>query len=318
VHATSTVHATDSDTAAAPAPVVSDSKTFSRAFADLRAGFGSRELWGHLGWQDIKQRYRRSIIGPFWITITQGVIALGLGLLYSQLWGIPVGTFLPYISTGFIIWGFISGCLSEGMETFISNEGMIKQLPAPLSVYVLRTVWRQTLMLAHNLIVYAVVVAIFFASLDHPYSLNTGSCTGTYTGICHPGFGWYSLSAIPGFLFLAINAGWVTLLLGIISTRYRDVPQVINALIQLLFYLTPIVWPIDQLQAGAGRAAASWALPIIQLNPLFHFIQIVRAPLIGQAVSIYSWIAVVAITIVGWALALVAMRNYRARVSYWV
>jgi ABC-2 type transport system permease protein len=319
VHAT-TVHTPDSETAhnAAPAPVTSDSKTFARAFADLREGFSSRGLWGHLGWQDIKQRYRRSVIGPFWITITQGVIALGLGLLYSQLFHIPVGTFLPYISTGFIIWGFISGCLTEGMDTFIANEGLIKQLPAPLSVYVLRTVWRQTMMLAHNLIVYAIVVAIFFTNLDHPYSISTGDCKTGFTGICHPGLGWYSLSAIPGFLLLAINASWVTLLLGIISTRYRDIPQVINALIQLLFYLTPIVWPIDQLQAGGGRAAASWALPIIQFNPLFHFIQIVRAPLIGQAVSIYSWIAVLSITIVGWALALIAMRNYRARVSYWV
>jgi ABC-2 type transport system permease protein len=320
VHATSTVHATDSDPATGPAPVTpaSDSKTFARAFADLRDGFANRGLWGHLGWQDIKQRYRRSVIGPFWITITQGVIALGLGLLYSQLFHIPVGTFLPYISTGFIIWGFISGCLTEGMDTFIANEGLIKQLPAPLSVYVLRTVWRQTLMLAHNMIVYVIIVAIFFTNLDHRYSLNTGNCDPGFTGICHPGLGWYSFSAIPGLVFLAINAGWVTLLLGIISTRYRDIPQVINSIIQLLFYLTPIVWPIDQLQTGGVRSGNSWALPFVNANPLFHFVQVVRAPLIGQAVSIKSWYVVIAITIVGWVLALVAMRNYRARVSYWV
>lgn len=83
---------------------VSDSKAFARAFADLGTGFRSRELWGHLGWQDIKQRYRRSVIGPFWITISQAVIALGLGLLYSQLFATPVEVFLPYISTGFILW----------------------------------------------------------------------------------------------------------------------------------------------------------------------------------------------------------------------
>jgi ABC-2 type transport system permease protein len=320
VHATSTVHATDSEsvTGPAPAPPVSDSKTFARAFQDLREGFNNRELWGHLGWQDIKQRYRRSVIGPFWITISQGIIAIGLGLLYSQLFHMQIGTFLPYISTGFMIWGFISGCLSEGMETFIANEGLIKQLPAPLSVYVLRTVWRQTLMLAHNLIVYVIIVAIFFGSLDHRYSLNTGNCDPGFTGICHPGFGWYSLSAIPGLIMLAVNAGWITLLLGIISTRYRDIPQVINSIIQLLFYMTPIVWPIDQLQAGGARGENSWALPFINSNPLFHFVQIVRAPLIGQAVSIYSWFVVIGITIIGWGLALVAMRNYRARVSYWV
>ncbi|MGW4832030.1 ABC transporter permease [Amycolatopsis sp. SB7-3] len=314
MHATSTVHAADG---AAPTsvPPISDSKTFSRAFADIKTGFAAKELWGHLGWQDIKQRYRRSVIGPFWITISQGVIALGLGLLYSQLFNLPTATFLPYISTGFIIWGFISGCLSEGMETFISNEGLIKQLPAPLSVYVLRTVWRQTLMLAHNLIVYVIVVAIFFTSLDQPYAMSGACVDGS---LCHPGLGWYSLSAIPGILVLALNAGWVTLLLGIISTRYRDIPQVINSLIQLLFYMTPIVWPIDQLMAGGARDGVSWALPYVYGNPLFHFIQIVRAPLIGQAVSLNSWYVVLGITVVGWGLALVAMRNYRSRVSYWV
>ncbi|MFG1639187.1 ABC transporter permease [Amycolatopsis sp. NPDC049252] len=316
MHATSTVQAADSPVAT-PAPPTSDSKTFSRAFADIKAGFRARELWGHLGWQDIKQRYRRSVIGPFWITISQAVIALGLGLLYSQLFKVPVEVFLPYISTGFIIWGFISGCLSEGMETFIANEGMIKQLPAPLSVYVLRTVWRQTLLLAHNMIVYVAVVAIFFHALSNPYSLGNGVCVPG--GICHPGLSWTILLAIPGFLLLALNAGWVALLFGIISTRFRDIPQVINSLIQLLFYGTPIVWPVDQLLAGGSRASvASWILPIIKANPLYHFMQVTRAPLLGQEFSAESWIVVGSLTIVGWALALVAMRNYRARVSYWV
>lgn len=303
-------------TATNPVPPVSDSRTFRRAVEDIKAGLSHRELWSHLGWQDIKQRYRRSVIGPFWITISQGVIALGLGLLYSQLFNLHIQTFLPYISTGFIVWTFISGCLTEGMETFISNEGLIKQMPAPLSVYALRTVWRQTLMFVHNLIVYVIIVSIFFTSLNHQYGLQEGFCTDV--GLCHPGIGWYSLSALPAFLLLAVNAGWVTLMLGVISTRYRDIPQVISSLIQLLFYLTPIVWPVDQLYHGGGREAVSWALPFIHLNPLYHFIQIIRAPLIGQQVSINSWFVVIGITIVGWVLALLVMRNYRARVSYWV
>jgi ABC-2 type transport system permease protein len=316
VHATSTVQAANSPVAAS-APPTSDSKTFARAFADIKAGFSARELWGHLGWQDIKQRYRRSVIGPFWITISQAVLALGLGLLYSQLFKLPVEVFLPYISTGFIIWGFISGCLSEGMETFITNEGLIKQLPAPLSVYMLRTVWRQTLMLAHNMIVYVAVLAIFFGALSKQYSLlGDGLCIPDH--ICHPGLSWTILLAIPGFVLLALNAAWVTLLFGIISTRFRDIPQVVNSLIQLLFYGTPIVWPVDQLMSGGARAGVSWILPIVKANPLYHFMQVVRAPLLGQEFSVENWIVVGSITVVGWALALVAMRNYRARVSYWV
>ncbi len=299
-------------------PVPESSRTVRRAITDIQNGLRERELWSHLGWQDIKQRYRRSVLGPFWITISQAVLALGLGLLYSQLFKLHLATFLPFIVTGFIIWSFISGCLTEGMETFIINEGLIKHLPAPLTVYALRTVWRQIIMFAHNLIVYVLVIAIFFGGLDHKYALATGVCEPNSTAICHPGFGWYTLSAIPAFGLLALNAGWVILFLGVISTRFRDFPQLISSIIQLMFYMTPIVWPIDQLYAGGGRETVSWALPYVYLNPFYHVVQIIRAPLIGQAVSIWSWVVVTGITIVGWALALFVMRNYRSRVSYWV
>ena len=296
------------DRAPAVPPAAAASRSFTRAFDDLRAGVAQRELWAHLGWQDIKQRYRRSVIGPLWITITMGVTALGLGILYAVLFKHPISVFLPYVTTGFIVWGFINGTLTEGMSTFITNEGLIKHLPAPLTVYVLRTVWRQTLMLLHNMIVYVIVVAIFIASLDHPYRLDTA-------GQLHPGFGWWSLLGIPAFGLLALNAIWLTLLFGIISTRYRDIPQVVNSIIQLAFYLTPIVWSPDDLFGSGGN---QWAKVVFQLNPLYHFVQIMRAPLTGQHVSMWSWIVVAGITVVGWAFALVVMRNYRARVSYWV
>lgn len=270
-----------------------------------------RELWAHLGWQDIKQRYRRSVIGPLWITISMGVTAVGLGVLYAVLFGHPISVFLPYVTTGFIVWGFINGCLTEGMTAFIANEGLIKHLPAPLTVYALRTVWRQTLMLLHNMIVYVIMTVIFFGALDHRYQMNLPA------GQWHPGLGLWSFAAIPAFVLLALNGVWLTLLLGIISTRYRDIPQVINSVIQLAFYLTPIVWSPDDL-FGSGGSNREWAKVIFQLNPLYHFVQVMRAPLIGQHVDWYSWVIVGGITVLGWALALVAMRNYRSRVSYWV
>ncbi|HEU5473277.1 MAG TPA: ABC transporter permease [Actinophytocola sp.] len=294
------------------------SRSFARAVQDLTGGWRDRELWSHLGWQDIKQRYRRSVLGPFWITISQGVLALGLGLLYSQLFKLHLPTFLPFIVTGFIVWTFISGSLTEGMETFITNEGLIKHLPAPLTVYALRTVWRQTIMFGHNMIVYVIVIVIFFGAVDQPYGMTTGTCQAGSTGICHPGLGWYSLTAIPAFLLIAVNAGWITMFLGIISTRFRDFPQLIGSIIQLMFYLTPIVWPIDQLYSGGDRSSVSWALPFVYFNPLYHFVQIIRAPLIGQAINPWSWVVVLGITVVGWAATLLVMRNYRSRVSYWV
>ncbi|MGH3438030.1 MAG: galactan export ABC transporter permease subunit Wzm/RfbD [Sciscionella sp.] len=295
------------------------SRSWERVFDDIHQGLRARELWAHLGWQDIRQRYRRSILGPFWITISQGVIALGLGLLYGVLFGSPFETFLPYVSTGLIVWTFISNCLMEGMETFIANEGLIKHLPAPLSVYALRTVWRQMIMFAHNIIVYVIVFAIFFKYLDQPYSLNTkGACVAPM--YCHPGLSWTYLLAIPGFLLVVLNAAWVSMFLGIISTRFRDFPQLVGALIQLLFYMTPIVWPVDQLLAPGGHrhALAQFVKPLLDLNPFYHLIQVVRGPLTGGGVSWVNWAAVGLMTVVGWSLALMFMRNYRARVSYWV
>ena len=294
-------------------PVVHAGRNWSRAFQDIREGFAARELWGHLGWQDIKQRYRRSVIGPLWITLSMAVTSAGLGLLYSQLFGSPIGTFLPYVTVGFIVWAFILGCLTEGSDAFISNEGLIKHLPAPLTVYALRTVWRLTLMLVHNLLVYLAVLIIFFGYLSQPYKLQE-----TANAVLQPGLSWTAVLAIPAFVLIAANGAWVTLLFGIISTRYRDIPQVIAALTQLVFFMTPIMWSTDILNQRFGQGDHSWAILIAELNPVYHFIQILRAPLLGLQQSWHHWVVVGAVTVVGWALALVAMRNYRARISYWV
>ena len=134
---------TDKDLARITATEVRDtppsqSRTFKAAWADLVRGLKQYELWLQLGWQDIKQRYRRSVLGPLWITIATGVMALALGLLYSLLFKIPLETFLPHVTVGLIMWNFISGCIKEGSDIFIDNEGLIKQLPSALSVHVYR------------------------------------------------------------------------------------------------------------------------------------------------------------------------------------
>ncbi|MFE9744101.1 ABC transporter permease [Saccharothrix saharensis] len=292
-----------------PAPVESNSRTFSRAIGDVRQAWQHRELWGHLGWQDIKQRYRRSVIGPLWITISMGTTALALGLLYSALFGQEINTFLPYVTAGFVIWNFIVGCVTEGTDVFIANEGLIKHLPAPITVHVLRLVWRQVLFFVHNLVVYLIVLAIFFPDLTEPYHM------GGETQV-HPGVSWAILLAIPAFALVAVNAVWVALLFGIISTRFRDIPPVVHSFINLVFFMTPIVWHTGVLEkVGAG---GDWRMLIAELNPLYHFLEIVRAPLLGHEQSWHHWVVVGAFTVVGWTVALVALRNYRARVSYWV
>ena len=267
-------------------------RSWRKAADDLAGGWQQRQLWGHLAWQDIRQRYRRSVLGPIWITISMAVTAVALGVLYAGLFGNDLAVQLPYILVGFIVWAFISGCISEGSEVFIANEGLIKQLPAPLSVHVYRLTWRQVLFFAHNLIVYAVMLVVF------PQSL-----------------GWASLTAIPAFLLLAVNGAWVALLLGIVTTRFRDLSPIVQSLVQLLFFLTPIVWIYDDLLKNAAVAERA---RLVEFNPLLHFIEIVRQPMLGHEQHLRHWIVVLVITVVGWALTMFALRRYRSRVAYWV
>ena len=291
-------HPSQASTGAADRPpraavLASDSRTFRRAFDDLRTGFGQRELWLHLGWQDIKQRYRRSYIGPFWITIATGVTALAMGLLYSQLFGMEIRTFLPHVTVGLIVWTMISGFLLEGSEVFMANEGLIKQLPAPLSVHVYRMVWRQMLLLGHNMIIYVILLAVF-----------------------RPALHWTAIAVFPALGLLALNGVWVAFVIGIIATRFRDVAPIITSMVQLLFFMTPIVWTADLLSGPDGTLTTRARL--VEINPLFHYLDIVRAPLLGDDQQAYHWYIVLAITVVGWGLALYLMRSYRARVAYWV
>jgi ABC-2 type transport system permease protein len=269
-------------------------RTLPAAVADLRRGWEQRALWGHLGWQDIRQRYRRSVLGPVWITISMAVTAVALGILYSGLFGIELSRLLPHVLVGFIVWAFISGCISEGSEVFIANEGLIKHLPSPLSVHVYRLVWRQTLFFAHNMIVYLVMLLVF------PQPLK-----------------WTVVYAIPAFAVLAANGVWVALTVGIITTRFRDILPITQSIVQLMFFLTPIVWIYDELVNNPDPAIAERAR-LAEFNPFLHFLEIIRRPLLGQDQVWRHWIVVLAITVVGWLVTLVVLRRYRSRVSYWV
>jgi ABC-type polysaccharide/polyol phosphate export permease len=269
-------------------------RTLSAAVSDLRRGWDQRSLWGHLGWQDIRQRYRRSVLGPIWITISMAVTAVALGILYAALFGNDLSVQLPYILVGFIVWGFVAGCINEGAEVFIANEGLIKHLPAPLSVHVYRLVWRQSLFFAHNMIVYAVMLLIF------PQPLK-----------------WTALAAIPAFLLLVLNGTWVALCVGVITTRFRDIMPITQSIVQLMFFLTPIVWIYDDLVNSPNETIAQRAR-LAEFNPFLHFIEIIRRPLLGQDQLWRHWVVVLVITAIGWAVTMFVMRRYRSRVSYWV
>ncbi|MFI5778602.1 ABC transporter permease [Nocardia sp. NPDC051570] len=279
----------------ASVPLVSDSQSFARAFKDFRGGFTQRELWLSLGWQDIKQRYRRSVLGPFWITISTAVQAAAIGLLYATILNQPLSKYLPYVTVGIIVWNVIEASILEGSEVFIANEGLIKQLPSALSVHVYRLVWRQFLFFVHNMAIYVVALVAFSVWRD---------------------LHWTALLAVPGILLLFLNAMWVSIAFGIFSTRYRDIAPILGSLTRMLFVLTPVMWSATVLHNQGGTVSDRARL--VELVPTYHYLEIVRAPLLGEPIVLRHWIVVLTITVAGWALAILAMKRFRSRVPYWV
>jgi ABC-2 type transport system permease protein/lipopolysaccharide transport system permease protein len=239
-----------------------------------------------MGMQDIRQRYRRSKIGPFWLTISMGVTISALGVLYGALFKLDVAEFLPYVAAGFVIWGLLSGLVLDSTRSFVAAEGLIRQLSVPLSVHVYRDIWRNLLIFAHNIWIY-LAVSLWFGTFPGPIALL----------------------GLVGVAVLAFNALWLGLLLGLLSARFRDVPQIIASLVQVTFFVTPIIWKADMLP---GRSF------VLDLNPFYHFLHIVRAPLLGEYPSISSYGAVVVMTSVGWMLTMVVYAKYRWRIAYWV
>ena len=266
---------------AAPAP----SQAW-RALSDLVQGARAHHLWYLLGWRDIRQRYRRSLLGPLWLTLSMGALVGALGFLYGMLLGVETAGYMPFLALGFIVWALISGVITDGCQVFINAESIIKQVGLPLSVHVYRLLWRNLLILFHNALVFVVVAAVF----------------GGWPG-------WAGLLALPGLVLLCLNGLWVALLLGIVSARFRDVPPIVASIVRICFFVTPIIWMPELVPARAT---------VLEVNPFYHLVEVVRAPLLGEVPGLSSWIAVLCMTVGGWVLAFAFFRRYRWRIAYWV
>jgi lipopolysaccharide transport system permease protein len=195
-----------------------------RALADLRDGLSQWRLAFALARLDLRNRYRGSVLGPFWVTMTTAAMVVALGFFYSYMMKVDPCALFPWLAISLILWAMISQVITEGAECFISGEGVIRQVSLPFTVHVLRCVLRNLLVAAHNLPLVFVVMFLFDIS---------------------PGLA--GLAFFGGLLIFVVNAFWIAFFLGIVCARFRDVSPIIASLMQLFFFITPIIWLPEQL-----------------------------------------------------------------------
>jgi ABC-type polysaccharide/polyol phosphate export permease len=239
-----------------------------------------------MGWDDILQRYRRSVIGPFWITLSMGITILVLGVIYSRLFHAELQSYLPYLTVGLVVWGFISAAASDSCIAFIDASRIIKQIKLPYSVYILRVVWRNFIIFLHTIVIFIPVAIVF--KIEPKLAM---------------------LYEIPGLLLVCVNLIWLTTVIAILSTRYRDIQPIVGTTISLAMFATPIMWTVSAL--GDDKIVA-------EVNPIYHLIEIARAPLLGMAPEPQSWLVACGLAVVGSALAIALMVRASRRIVFWL
>ena len=259
---------------------------YPTAAGDLTGGFRRFDIWLGLAWLDLKLRYRRTLVGPFWLPLSSVVTIAVMGFIYGKLFKMNLAEYFPYLACGLALWSLISSFIANAHSVFVS------MLRSPIRR---RSRIRYTCCgtVANGFIQFIHTSVSFWA---------VAICFGVPFGI-------HTLMALPALAMLAWFGIWITLGLGTVCLRFRDLAQIIIVGTQLLFLATPIFWKIDLL------ADQHW---LATCNPCFHLLEICRAPLLGQPTPWNSWLAVLVINGVGSVLAFAVFAHCRNRLAYWM
>lgn len=259
------------------------------ALRDILMGLKNCHVWLMLGYHDIKLRYRRSILGPFWITLSMAVTVYSMGFLYGHLFHNEIARYFPFLSAGMLAWALISTSIIETTEGYMQSENLIKQIKLPYSLYIHRIIWRNILIFFHNLLVMVPILIIFHEGAP---------------------INFYSLLLIPHLLIFYVNAFCYGLIIAMIGSRYRDLSQMIKSLVQVAFFMTPVMWNPNALNEKYQL--------LIACNPFYAFVELIRAPMIGAPMSLLEYVVAGLTTLLGLFLSIYMFSKYRSRIVYWL
>ncbi|MGP1397574.1 MAG: ABC transporter permease [Inquilinaceae bacterium] len=260
--------------------------TYAEAFQDIGDAIKSWRAWVLLAWFEIKHSYRGSILGPLWITITMGVFVFSVGLLYSQVFGADPTSYIPWLAAGLLVWNMMAALITEGSNIYIGSSGFSTEMRLPYMLFSFKLAARHLITFAHNVIVVIVVALIFGLPV-----------------------GFQTLAFVPGLAIILFCGICASVVLGLLSVRFRDVPQIIQALVQISFFLTPIIWNPAQLE---GRFF------LVLYNPFYHFIELMRAPLLGELPTVMNYVVTISLSFVLAIFAVMIFKRYRNRIAYWI
>jgi len=238
-------------------------------------------------WMDTKARYKRSILGPYWLSIGTLTFVIGYSILAGLLFRRPLEEFLGFIACGVITWQLISGTLIEGAKIYVGSAHEIKSVRVNLLGLPVKQILRGLIGLMHSLPIVLLVVC-FTDEISK-----------------------YTLMVIPGLIILCSTLFGIILMLGTVASRYRDIEQLTQMLTQFMFYMSPILWKPEMLGEGSGQLVAL-------LNPFYYGLTIMREPLLGNAVPLRIWCVAICLMVISLFVGCIVYRRFRQRIPFWI
>lgn len=255
--------------------------------SDFYRGFLTWRLWGLLAWVETKQKYQRSSLGPFWLTISMAVFVLTIGITFGAIFGQKMEEYLPMLAVGYIFWAFFSATVQESCYAFIAGSSYIKQVKIEKSILIYQIIWRNLIIFFHNLIIMVMLLTY--------YKVNSFETI---------------IYLLPGFFLLILNTAWISSVIAIISSRYRDVPQIVASVLHVLFYISPILFKPSLLPEKY-----SW---ITQYNPVTYMLDVTRSPALGILPVTDSWYVMGVMLICGWIFTFLIAGGFFRKIVYWI
>jgi ABC-type polysaccharide/polyol phosphate export permease len=256
--------------------------------SEFRDSIALKTVWFNLAVNDLRSRYRRTRLGPWWLVIGLGITMSTLSVLWSTIFGLPWREFVPYMLTSLVTWNWIASSITGACNIYSGDySALLKTMPLPPMVHAMRFVMVNFLIHLHNMTIPIAALVI----------------TGTIPSASI--IFWLPVST----MLVMVNALSVGIYLGIVGARVRDFSNLVAAIMAPMMMLTPVMWKANML----GNHSY-----VVNLNPFYHFVTMMRAPFLGEPVPMTSLAAVLAITIINIGLALFCYRRYRKVMVYWL
>ncbi len=268
-------------------PLSSVTSATEAGFEELVSGLRNWRVWHLLGVNDLRNRYARSRFGQVWLILSTGTMIGALAIVWSLLWNTPLHELMPFMGTSIIIWGFLSQTLSDSTSVFVLHGNFYRNQKMNFSVSIYSVIYKNSMILAHNLIVIFVLVLAFGVPIN-----------------------WWFFQIVPAVVLTWVTMAWSGYIVAMVCVRYRDIIQLIATWLMVIFFITPVMWKPDFLPPRYQF--------VVDWNPLAQFLELLRAPFLGQPLSAHTWVMTIAIALGGGVLSLPVIGRYQRRVIFWM